>query len=125
MLERYNEEEREMRSKEVSAQMKQFWEDEQELRKNNIVPITGGKITSTEHWLDLLPLECTFICQGRLNFNSFLEEHTIKGRQDTPSGSITLLRENRREGEKDLSYWQWTDTSSFCNEHRLRKVLDD
>ena len=78
----------------------------------------GDKFGPTP-WLEVLPLGCHFIAQTRKGFQQFLEEYTIKGKQD----GCTLLLQHRRTGNLDQSEWQWVDNEEFSNENDLRKVL--
>lgn len=89
----------------------------------NIVPIRlsqGGKF-GPDNWLADLPLRTHFVAQTRKGWTLWLEEYTIMGKEK----NITLLREDRREGLKDISDWKWTDNEQFSLEYKLRQILHD
>ena len=101
----------------IDAQMRSI----SEYGADNVVQIRlsqGGNF-GPDNWLEKLPVGTNFVAQTRKGWTLWLEEYTIMGREK----NITLLRENRREGTKDISDWKWTDNEQFSMEYKLRQIL--
>lgn len=80
--------------------------------------LSQGDGFSPTDWLTDLQVGTHFIAERVKAYNP-LSEYSIMGKEE----KMTLLRENRREGKEDKSWWQWVDNIEFCSEYDLRKVL--
>lgn len=98
--------------------------EEAEERWGEVVPITGGKISDKEPWLRGLPKGTLFIASRRNGFTTAVDEFRIMEKEEANGETFTLLRENRREGTKDVSAWDWHNDETFSNEYKFKKVLD-
>ena len=113
-----------VRKDRISPQMHELHEELKQAKVVPLFPISGGKFGDKVPWLRTLPIGTIFIALRKNGFTTSLDEYTILEKKEANEESFSLLRENRREGDKDLSIWDWHDDEVFSNEYKLKKVLD-
>lgn len=89
-----------------------------------LFPITGGKTGSKTPWLTDLPKGTLFIAAAKKGFTTCLDEYRIMEKEEANGENFSLLRQNKKEGDKDISDWEWHDDDLFSHEYKLKKVLN-